>query len=155
MRRLQGWIGFADVFDKASLEETQLDRLLDCTGVRRQMEAKVKCRSSMPERTSSFGVLPVSQVGLCETEGPMSEVNVSEDWCDVEFEVALDSGSQDHVCDEADTPGYALVASLGSDRGACFVVGKGGRIPNLGQKLLNLEPDDDESSMLKSCFQIA
>ena len=44
----------------------------------------------------------------------MSELNVNEGaWTDVEFEVALDSGSQDHVCDEADTPGYVLTASPG------------------------------------------
>ena len=108
----------------------------------------------MPERTSGFGVLPVAQVNLCETEGPTSEVNVSEDWCDVEFEVALDSGSQDHVCDEADTPGYVLENSPGSDRGQCFVVGNGGRLPNMGQKILNLEPEADESTKLQSCFQI-
>ena len=69
--------------------------------------------------------------------------------------MALDSGSQDHICDEADTPGYDLAESLGSSRGACFVVGNGGRLPNLGQKVLNLEPEDDAAVGMKSCFQIA
>jgi hypothetical protein len=77
------------------------------------------------------------------------------EWTDVEFEVALDSGAQDHVCDDADTPGYILEESPGSSRGACFVVGNGSRIHNQGQKILNLEPEDDESKTLKSCFQIA
>ena len=35
------------------------------------------------------------------------------------------------------------------------MVGNGGRIPNLEKKELNLEPEDDESTMLKSRFQIA
>ena len=51
------------------------------------------------------------------------EINVNEDWCDVEFEVAFISGSQDHVCDDADTPGYVLESSPGSRRGQSFIVG--------------------------------
>ena len=61
-----------------------------------------------------------------------AEVLTAEAWQDVEFEVALDSGSQDHVCDEVDTPGYATVASPGSARGHCFMVGAGGKLANTG-----------------------
>ena len=105
---------------------------------------------------SQLGVLPNCQIQVCETADVDGvEINVSEEWCDVEFEVALDSGSQDHVCDEANTPGYALEHSPGSSRGQCFIVGNGGRLPNMGQKVLNLEPESDESTSLKSCFQIA
>ena len=52
--------------------------------------------------------------------GEDSQVLNSETWQDIEFEVALDSGSQDHVCDELDCPGYTTVAGPGSTRGQCF-----------------------------------
>ena len=87
--------------------------------------------------------------------GDQSELLANEAWQDVEFEVALDSGSQDHVCDEIDCPGYVTEPSPGSMRGQCFIVGNGGRLDNKGQRSLNLEPLDDDSTPLKSCFQIA
>ena len=34
--------------------------------------------------------------------------NSGEEWIDVEFEVALDSGSIVHVCRDSDAPGYVL-----------------------------------------------
>ena len=129
--------------------------MLEKTGFKHHMEERLRCLSSVPKSKSTFGVLATSNVSLCETEDPGVEINMNEDWCDVEFEVALDSGSQDHVCDEADTPGYLLEDSPGSTRGQCFVVGNGGRLANLGQNNLNLEPEDDSSKELKSCFQIA
>ena len=76
-------------------------------------------------------------------------------WQDVEFEVALDAGSQDHVCDEVDCPGYVTQPSPGSSRGQCFIVGDGGRLENLGQRSLNLQPINDATMDLQSCFQIA
>ena len=82
---------------------------------------------------------------------PMS----NEKWEDIEFEVALDSGSQEHVCDEVDCPGYSTVASPGSSRGQCFIVGDGNRLPNMGQRVLNLQPMADGGVDMKSCFQIA
>ena len=57
---------------------------------------------------------------------------------DLEFEVALDSGSVAHVCAPADCPGYMLQESPGSRRGQEFPMEDGGTIPNLGQKQLNL-----------------
>ena len=98
--------------------------------------------------------------GLCLFEvadpiGDQSELLANEAWQDVEFEVALDSGSQDHVCDEIDCPGYVTEPSPGSMRGQCFIVGNGGRLDNKGQRSLNLEPLNDDSTPLKSCFQIA
>ena len=44
-------------------------------------------------------------------------------WEDVEFEVALDSGSIVNVCHMDDAPGYVLHESMGSKRGRNFVVG--------------------------------
>ena len=36
-----------------------------------------------------------------------------------------------------------------------MIVENGGRLSNLGQKILNLEPESDGSTSPKSCFQIA
>ena len=84
-----------------------------------------------------------------------AEVLTAEAWQDVEFEVALDSGSQDHVCDEVDTPGYATVASPGSAGGQCFIVGDGGKLASMGQRHLNMQPLNDATVDMSSCFQIA
>ena len=85
----------------------------------------------------AFPILqPTSQLQLFEREDPAgcdSQITSNELWQDVEFDVALDSGSQDHVCDEVDCPGYATEPSPGSSRGQCFIVGNGGRLDNMGQ----------------------
>ena len=73
-------------------------------------------------------------------------------WKDIEFEVALDSGSVVHVCAPDDCPGYRTEDSPGSRRGQEFFVGDGGTIPNLGQSQLNL---CDEGRQIQSIFQIA
>ena len=83
------------------------------------------------------------------------EVNINE-WIDVEFDVALDSGSIVHVCRDSDTPGYEVQESAGSRRGQNFLVGNGGKMLNLGEKKLSLEVDrGDSSGMIASVFQIA
>ena len=74
------------------------------------------------------------------------------EWRDVEFEVALDSGSVVHVCAPEDCPGYKCEESPGSRRGQEFLVGDGGTIPNLGQSKLNLS---DQDRNIQSVFQIA
>ena len=73
-------------------------------------------------------------------------------WEDVEFEVALDSGSVVHVCAPADIPGYHVGDSAGSRRGQEFLMGDGGTIPNLGESRLNLTGGEND---LQSVFQIA
>jgi hypothetical protein len=157
---LRGWKDYADGLEKSmvddlnkSVEREHMRNLLDFTGVREQMEF---CQPSIPRpKVLESGVL--SSAHCLEWEIPHDEVHVGEhgEWVDVEFEVALDSGAQDHVCDDTDTPGYDIEASPGSSRGACFIVGNGSRIANQGQKVLSLEPEDDESKAMKSCFQIA
>ena len=82
-------------------------------------------------------------------------IDMIEKWCDLEFEVAFDSGPQGHVFDEVDTPGYSLEASPGSSRGQCFIFWNGGRLPNSAQKIIHPELESDGSTSLKSCFQIA
>ena len=104
-------------------------------------------------------VLPIganSLVNITESDGSIdTEVVKAAEWSDVQFEVALDSGSQDHVCDLVDCPGYSLEATPASHRGSCFIVCIGARLPNQGQAILNLEPEADGSTALRSCFQIA
>ena len=73
---------------------------------------------------------------------------------DLEFEVALDSGSVVHVCALDDCPGYLLQESPGSKNGQRFMMGDGGEIANLGQKQLNLT-DNALGSDVQSIFQIA
>ena len=62
-------------------------------------------------------------------------------WEDLEFEVALDSGSVVHVCAPEDISGYHVGDSAGSRRGQEFLMGDGGTIPNLGESRLNLSED--------------
>ena len=92
---------------------------------------------------------PVNLVTVKET----AEVLVNDEaWRDIEFEVALDSGSVVHVCSIDDCPGYRVAESPGSRRGQDFLMGDGGTIPNLGQSQLNLSDGDKD---IESVFQIA
>ena len=146
----------SDVAEDIRKAHAKCQKLLKHTGITDIIEERCSSRSAMPSARSSLSFLPVSSLQLCETaDADGLEINMNEDWCDVEFEVGLDSGSKDHVCDEADTPGYVLESSPGSSRGQFFIVGNGGRLPNMGQNILNIEPESDGSTSLKSCFQIA
>ena len=95
-------------------------------------------------------------VHVFESDDVECLVNSSE-WNDVEFEVALDSGSIVNVCHPDDVPGYAIEESPGSRRGQNFVVGDGGRLKNMGQMALNLEAPTGQGAinMVSSTFQIA
>ena len=85
---------------------------------------------------------------------PEPILTAGNDWSDLEFEVALDSGAVVHVCSLDDCPGYLLQDSPGSLRGQEFLMGDGGTIKNLGQKSLNLT-DVAADRDLVSTFQIA
>ena len=121
---------------------------------------KLGVRDEVVAQCTSLGILKdgyrgeVMLMETVEADGSQILTNNTGEWIDVEFEVALDSGSQDRVCDESDTPGYMLQQSPGSSRGQCFIVGDGGRLPNLGQKNLHLEPPQGSQDMA-SVFQIA
>ena len=94
---------------------------------------------------------PVKLITVSETV----EVLINADaWKDIEFEVALDSGSVVHVCSIDDCPGYRVGESPGSRRGQEFLMGDGGTIPNIGQSQLNLS-DESISRDIESVFQIA
>ena len=82
-------------------------------------------------------------------------ISGTQDWIDVEFKVALDSGCTEHVRAPDDVPGYVCVESPGSRVGQHFVVGDGGRITNQGRACLSLETMGETPSAIKSTFQIA
>ena len=67
--------------------------------------------------------------------------------------MALDSGSVVHVCANADTLGYVLEESSGSRRKQQFLMGDGGKLPNMGQKVLKL--GSEQCGDITSTFQIA
>ena len=58
----------------------------------------------------------LAPVNILTAMEPQS-ILVNEAWKDMEFEVALDSGSVVHVCSTDDCPGYMLAESPGSRRG--------------------------------------
>ena len=74
---------------------------------------------------------------------------------EVTFEVALDSGSGEHVADPDDAPGYQLEESAGSRMGQNFVDAGGNRIPNKGKMELHLVAPNGSTSPtnLNSTFQ--
>ena len=94
---------------------------------------------------------PVSMITFAEPDQILLN---DEGWKDLEFEVALDSGSVVHVCGVEDVPGYRVGESPGSRRGQEFLMGDGGLIPNLGQSPLNLS-DTTVGRDIQSVFQIA
>ena len=78
-------------------------------------------------------------IQVCEiAEEPWILINEPQEWPEVEFEVALDSGSVVHVCSNEDSLGYLLEPSPGSKRNQLFMMGDGNKIPNQGQKTLRL-----------------
>ena len=86
------------------------------------------------------------------TEGDEDEIFTADDWQDVWIDITLDSGACRHVLPRQTVPGYPVQDSLGSRRGASFIVGDGGRIPNEGQVALNLEASGNP---IQTVFQVA
>ena len=95
----------------------------------------------------------MAPINVMETLETPAILMAQEEWNDLEFEVALDSGAVIHVCSLTDCPGYVLGESPGSKRGQAFLLGDRGTIPNLGQKSLNL--CDSEGNDVRSIFQTA
>ena len=97
---------------------------------------------------------PKSTLCCCEGYGHEQSILVNDaEWIDVEFDVALDSGSKDHVCHSGDVRGYVIEASPGSRAGQRFIVGKGTRFPNDGQPVLNLQATNKNT--MATTFQVA
>ena len=128
----------------------QLEEL--CNGnVKGALRVPKELRGTLSDMVLGDLLAPVNLITVTET----AEILVNSDsWKDVEFEVALDSGSVVHVCSIEDCPGYRVAESPGSRRGQEFLMGDGGTIPNLGQSQLNLS-DDSIGRDIQSVFQIA
>ena len=57
-------------------------------------------------------------IAISEAEQDENQVlATAQQWVDVEFEVALDSGSTDNLCHPEDAPGYIVEAPQGSKQG--------------------------------------
>ena len=95
----------------------------------------------------------MAPINVMETLETQAILMANEEWNDLEFEVALDSGAVIHVCSPTDCPGYVLEGSPGGKRGQACLLGDCGTIPNLGQKSLNL--CDSEGNDVSRIFQIA
>ena len=131
--------------------EDELERLYEG-----KSESKLKVPRSLRGAMHSIGLGELlAPVNILTCSEPEQILEVSEEaWKDIEFEVALDSGSVVHVCSLTDCPGYRLGESPGSRRQQHFQMGDGGEIPNLGQSQLNLS-DDLVGRDIQSVFQIA
>ena len=95
-------------------------------------------------------------LAIMEAEGCDDE-NLADalEWVDVEFEVALDSGSTDNVCHEGDAPGYIVEPSVGSKRGQKCVIGDGNKIASDGQVNLNFQTKSGSPNDIMSTTQVA
>ncbi len=102
------------------------------------------------------------EVMLLESE-VFDDVNVAEpelaEWYEEPFEVALDSGSGEHVADEEEVaPAYTVTSSPGSRAGQHFVSAARQRIPNKGQFTVVLKSGDGggaKARVIRSTFQSA
>ena len=120
-----------------------------------KQETKVNVPHSLRGALCSIGLGDMlAPVNIFTIAGDADAILLNETWKDIEFEVALDSGSVVHVCSLEDVPGYKLSESPGSRRGQEFLMGDGGTIPNLGQSQLNLS-DCNVGRDIQSVFQIA
>ena len=118
----------------------------------RKIEVPIGLRTAFQEIGLGHTLAPLHLITSVEQDAVL--MASSDMWEDIEFEVALDSGSVVHVCGPSDCPGYLLQESPGSRRGQKFLMGDGGEIPNMGQKQLNLSDPSAESDLC-SVFQIA
>ena len=74
------------------------------------------------ERSIPSPQITMPTLNLFEREDVEILVNEQQAWEDVEFEVALDSGSIVNVCHPDDCPGYHIGESAGSRAGQHFVL---------------------------------
>jgi hypothetical protein len=103
-----------------------------------------------------------SEVHFLESE-VFDDLNVAEpeqaEWYDEPFEVALDSGSGEHVADEEEVaPAYTVTSSPGSRAGQHFISAARQRIPNKGQFTVVLKSGDGggaKGRVIRSTFQSA
>ena len=92
-------------------------------------------------------------INMADTEG-----NVKDEYFEECFEVALDSGSGEHVASKKDAPSYTVVPSAGSRAGQHFIAANNARIPNQGEFTLSLRGEAEQGKKgraIKSTFQVA
>ena len=143
-------------------EATFLEAVLKRVGVQTfEQRIQKNIGPSIPTPNVVGRSILTPQIALFESDDVELLVNESSEnagWEEIEFEVALDSGSIVNVCHPDDAPGYMLMESAGSKRGQNFVVGDGGRLSNLGEMHLNLSAPagvGNEINAVASTFQIA
>ena len=140
----------------------QILRQVDIQQFQRSQDEE-KCRAALDKcdgpciPTPSISGHTLAPVSLFERETMDLLVNEAQEWEDIEFEVALDSGSIVNVCHPDDCPGYIISESPGSKCKHNFVVGNGGKLPNLGEWKLNLDApaSGGEINSVSSVFQVA
>ena len=96
---------------KDSQEADLIDKLADAGGVV-DASAHRHYTGEVVDAAAHSGLL-----SLMESENSRQILVNDEDWVDVEFEVALDSGSTDNACHPGDAPGYLVESSRESRAG--------------------------------------
>ena len=101
---------------------------VDINHFRQKHAPSVRPSIPTPQVIGRTSIIP--QISLFEADDDDVEimVNENEQWEEVEFEAALDSGSIVNVCHPDDAPGYMLMESAGSKTGQHFIVGDGGTL---------------------------
>ena len=117
------------------VEDDEVDEMLKGSSTRK-LAVPQHLRGAMESIGLGELLAPVNVITTWSPDAIL--VNEESTWQDIEFEVALDSGSVVHVCSVADVPGYKVGDSPGSRAGQMFLMGDGGEIPNQGQSRLNL-----------------
>ena len=88
-----------------------------------KLQAPPGLREALQKIGLGGSLAPVNLITLSEKDAILT--NTDAGWEDLEFEVALDSGSVVHVCSLDDCPGYQLAESPGSRRKQEFLMGDG------------------------------
>ena len=60
----------------------------------------------------------------------------------VRIRTVMDSGAADSVAPPSLAPQVEIAESRGSRRGQCYVSASAGRMPNMGQKVLNIQTNE-------------
>ena len=71
----------------------------------------------------------------------------------VRIQAVMDSGAADSVAPPSLAPQVAIEESPGSQRGQCYVSASAGRMPNMGQKALQVQTNEGRNA--KVLYQIA
>ena len=133
-----------------------VDQLSELNAVFRAECDEQDATSAVVSMSDHIGRPPMNTMSLCEGFVPDPEILVSKSkWVDFDFEVALDSGATDHVCQSGDLPGYVIEVSPGSKAGPGFIVGSGACVPNDGQSLLSLQVSGKNGNSVSTMFQVA